>query len=161
MSRYATLQQVTAEFSYPITFESLPVMIDQAGNAPAYAVVIQQVGSFQAIHTSVLSSQGELVFGDWIRFQCLVNKWRAERGATSSITEGVLSPAYQSIIGMGEKAIPLIISQLRIEGDDPDQWFWALQAITMKNPVNADDQGDFVKMAQSWIKWAEDEGYAG
>ena len=97
----------------------------------------------------------------WIKFQNLAKHWRSERGARSSITEAAMLQPYQSIIGMGEDAIQPIILQLKSEGDDPDQWFWALRAVTGVNPVNHQDQGDFTKMAQAWIKWAEDNGYAG
>ena len=97
----------------------------------------------------------------WLRFQSLVEQWRRERGAMSSITEMAMLPPYQSIIGMGEDAIPLILAQLKSEGDEPDQWFWALRAITGADPVSLEDQGNFAKMAQAWLKWAEEEGYAG
>ena len=79
----------------------------------------------------------------------------------SSITEMAMLPPYQSIIGMGEEAIPLILAQLKSEGDEPDQWFWALAAITGANPISAEDKGNFAKMAQAWFNWAEDAGYAG
>jgi hypothetical protein len=78
----------------------------------------------------------------------------------SSITEMSILPAYQKIIGMGEDAVPLILAELKSEGDDPDQWFWALIAITEENPVKPEDQGNFRKMAQAWFQWAEAEGYA-
>ncbi len=94
---------------------------------------------------------------DWLKFQVLITQWRNERGARSSITETVAMPAYQKIIGMGEKAVPLILAQLRSEGDEPDQWFWALKAITEANPVKPEDQGNFQKMAQAWLEWAEHE----
>jgi hypothetical protein len=97
---------------------------------------------------------------NWIKFQRLVDQWRSERGAMSSITEMSVLPSYQTIIGMGEEAVPLILVQLKSEGDDPDQWFWALRAITAANPIKPEDQGNFRKMAQAWLKWAEDEGYA-
>ena len=61
--------------------------------------------------------------------------------------------AYQSIIGMGAPVVPLLILQLRSEGDEPDQWFWALQAITGENPVTDSERGDFQKMAKAWIDW--------
>lgn len=71
-----------------------------------------------------------------------------------------MAPAYQRIIGMGDPAVPLILAQLKSEGDDPDHWFWALTAITGANPVKAEDKGDMVKMAAAWFKWATAEGYA-
>ena len=98
--------------------------------------------------------------GDWLTFQRLVHEWQAERGATSSITEAALCPAYQNIIGMGELVVPLILDQLQAEGDEPDQWFWALSAITRANPVRDADRGDYVKMAKAWLEWGKNEGYA-
>jgi hypothetical protein len=87
-------------------------------------------------------------------FQELVNKWRVERGTQSSTTEIVLCDSYQAIIGMGPKAVPLILAQMEAEGSHPDQWFWALQSITHADPVTEEDEGDFRKMSQSWLKWA-------
>jgi hypothetical protein len=97
----------------------------------------------------------------WLKFQRLAKDWQAQRSIRSSITSIAMMPAYQSIIGMGDDAIPLIIARLRSEGDDPDQWFWALKHITQEDPVDPQDRGDFSKMARTWIRWAEDEGYAG
>ncbi len=95
------------------------------------------------------------------KFQDLVRQWRIQRGATSSITEMAMLPAYQKIIGMGKDAIPLIIKQLKSEGDEPDQWFWALRAITDVNPVSPENQGNSLKMAEAWLRWAAEESYAG
>lgn len=97
---------------------------------------------------------------EWLKFKALVAQWRAERGATSSITAMAMCDPYQKIIGMGREAVPLIIAQMRSEVPEPDQWFWALQVITGVDPVAEEDRGDFVKMSQSWISWAENEGYA-
>jgi hypothetical protein len=96
----------------------------------------------------------------WLRFKALVAQWRIERGATSSITAMAICDSYQKIIGMGREVVPLIIAQMRSELPEPDQWFWALQVITGVDPVAEEDRGDFVKMSQSWINWAENEGYA-
>jgi hypothetical protein len=96
-----------------------------------------------------------------LRFRELVAQWRAERGATASITAMAACDAYQKIIGMGPDAIPLIIAQMRSESGEPDQWFWALQVLAGVDPVAYEDRGDSVKMSQSWIAWAEKEGYAG
>ena len=99
---------------------------------------------------------------NWVKFHKLAEQWKIERGARSSITQMVMMPAYLSIIGMGDAAVPLIISELKSEGDDPDHWFWALRSITgITPPIAQEDRGDTVRMAQAWIKWAEDEGYAG
>jgi hypothetical protein len=97
---------------------------------------------------------------DYFFFKLLVDQWRSECGATSSTSEIVLSSAYQSIIGMGPKAIPFILSELASEGDDPDHWFWALQVLTRSNPVTEADEGNLPRMAKAWLDWAESEGYA-
>ena len=96
---------------------------------------------------------------DWLKFCRLMYEWRHQRGATSSITEGAMCPAYQSIIGMGHAAVPLIVSQLESEGDQPDQWFWALKAITGMDPVRDEDRGDYAAMARSWLSEAARHDY--
>jgi hypothetical protein len=97
---------------------------------------------------------------DWLKFQQLARDWRSQRGVMSSITEAVLCPAYQSIIGMGASAVPFMLEKLEEEAQDPDQWFWALKAVTGDDPVRDEDRGDFVAMAQSWIEWGRRQGYA-
>ena len=56
---------------------------------------------------------------------------------------------------MGEKAVSLILAQLVREGDDPDHWYAALEAITGEDPVPENAYGDTVKIAAAWITWAE------
>jgi hypothetical protein len=99
------------------------------------------------------------VIPDAALFQQLVSQWHRERGATSSITQMAMCPSYQQIVGMGDKAIPLILRQIENEGDDPDHWFWALQAITRANPVSEDSRGDMREMARAWLDWAYMAGY--
>lgn len=111
--------------------------------------------------TPTISIPSDARVAKWVRFQNLVKDWRNQRGVRSSLSDMSMTPAYQSIIGMGEDAIPLIVAQLRSEGSDPDQWFWALKAIAQVDPIDPSDRGDFAAMARSWIKWAENEGYAG
>ncbi len=97
---------------------------------------------------------------DWLKYQRLAAQWQHERGAMSSITEASLCPSYQAIIGMGPTAVPFICAQLESERDEPDQWFWALGAITGALPVKEEDRGNFVRMAETWLQWAKSEGYA-
>jgi hypothetical protein len=56
-------------------------------------------------------------------------------------------------IGMGWSAVPLILEEMRRE---PDQWFWALEAITEENPVPAEALG---KVRAIWryraLSWAK------
>ena len=95
-----------------------------------------------------------------IKFQSLVEAWRLERGAKASITEAAMCPAYQSLLGMGPDVVPLLLKQLRSEGDKPDHWFWALKAITGADPVSANDRGNLKRMAAAWLEWGSLQGYA-
>lgn len=97
----------------------------------------------------------------WVRFKILARQWEEESAFRSSTTEVAMMPSYQKIIGMGEVAIPLILQQLRSEGNEPSQWFWALRAITGANPVSPEIQGNFKKMAAAWLEWGDAQDYAG
>lgn len=94
-----------------------------------------------------------------IKFQSLVDAWRQERGAMASITEAALCPAYQRILGMGPDVVPLLLQQLKSEGDEPDHWFWALKAITGADPVPNEDRGNLKRMAAAWLQWGSQQGY--
>ena len=91
----------------------------------------------------------ESMFARW------VEQWREERGAASSLSDMFACPSYLKIIGIGERALPLIFARLRSERDDPDHWFAALEAITGENPIPENDCGDTLKMAEAWLSWAE------
>ena len=93
------------------------------------------------------------VVADDALFQLLIKNWHEERGATSSITQIIACTSYQRIIGMGERALPLIFDRLQAEGDDPDHWGWALHVITGVNPVSPEAAGDTVQIAQAWLDW--------
>jgi hypothetical protein len=92
-------------------------------------------------------------------FQSYVTLWRDERGYSSSSTQIAACPSYQRIIGMGRRALPLIFRQLKSEGDKPENWFWALRAITGKDPVPNDLRGNRREIAKIWLRWGEQNGY--
>lgn len=89
------------------------------------------------------------------RFQRLVSEWRAARGPVSTVARMAMHPSYQQIIGMGERALPLIFGELQRE---PDHWFWALGAITGEDPVPATARGRLNEMARAWLRWAAEHG---
>jgi hypothetical protein len=74
----------------------------------------------------------------------------------SNTAQMAMLPSYQQIIGMGDPAVPLLLEELRRE---PDHWFWALEAITLENPVPRDAAGKVRLMAQAWVEWGIREGY--
>lgn len=58
---------------------------------------------------------------------------------------------------MGAAAIPWILIDLRENG--PDDWFWALTAITDENPITRDIAGNMAAMTEAWLQWGERAGY--
>lgn len=92
------------------------------------------------------------------KFQRLAKQWRDERDQKTSVSDMVMHPAYQQIIGMGREAIPFILGELSRE-TEPDHWFWALKAITSEDPVPAESQGKIFEMASAWLRWGREKGY--
>lgn len=90
------------------------------------------------------------------RFTALADAWSRETLQLSSITQIVLHPAYQQIIGMGPVVLPLIFAHM---ADRPGHWFWALNAITGQNPVSDEDLGNVRRMSEVWLAWARTHGY--
>jgi hypothetical protein len=90
------------------------------------------------------------------RFPQLVADWKERSRHMSNSAQMAMLPPYQKIIGMGRDAVPLILEELRRE---PDQWFWALEAITDENPVPPGAAGQVRLMAQAWIEWGRDHGF--
>ena len=84
------------------------------------------------------------------RFAQLVQQWKQESVFMSNTAQMAMLRSYQQIIGMGPQAVPLILEELRRE---PDHWFWALESITLENPVPPQDAGQVDKMAQAWVAW--------
>ena len=87
-------------------------------------------------------------------FSALVTRWRQERPRfSSSLAEIIACPSYLRIIAMGRKALPLIMERLEREGDEPDHWCAALEAITGEDPVPEESVGDTVGIAKAWLAW--------
>ena len=91
------------------------------------------------------------------RFKKLAKAWKSETELVSKVTKKVMHPAYQKIIGMGESAIPLILKDLSENG--PDDWFWALTAITDENPITEEIAGNMAAMTEAWLQWGRNAGY--
>lgn len=92
---------------------------------------------------------------DAVLFKVLVENWNEERGITSSLSEMTMCRSYLRIIAMGKNALPLILKQMKNEGDDPDHWFAALEAIAAHDPIPEEWYGDTVNMAKAWFDWAD------
>ena len=83
-------------------------------------------------------------------FQALADEWLADTRYESRVQSMIVHPSYQRIVGMGERALPLILQRLERE---TDHWFPALQAIAGENPVPPEDAGNLDAMTRSWLQW--------
>ncbi len=90
------------------------------------------------------------------RFFTLKKEWEDNTAHLSSMTKIVMHPAYHQIIGMGQIAIPLILSEME---KNPDHWFWALRSITGEDPVLPVHRGRLKQMTDDWLKWGRENGY--
>ena len=91
---------------------------------------------------------------DEARFGYLVEQWRQQSALMSSTTEMVMCPAYQSIMAMGEVAVPLILRQLSPKVISRTIVFLALRHIIGANPVPDACRGNRRAMADAWLAWA-------
>ena len=89
------------------------------------------------------------------RFHRLAREWKNQSRYLSNTAQMAMLRPYQRIIGMGQPVVPLILEELQRE---PDQWFWALEAITEENPVPPDSAGIVRTMAQAWVDWGRQRG---
>jgi len=91
-----------------------------------------------------------------VKFQELAQQWKTGRTPSSVINRMAMHPAYQQIIGMGKKAVPLIFAEMNRE---IDHWFWALNAIEGIDPVPKESRGNVKEMALAWFQWGRQQGY--
>ena len=87
-------------------------------------------------------------FEEW--FRALAGQWTRETGHIASISKRKQHAAYQSIVQLGDRVVPLLLDSLRTR---PDFWFPALRDITGENPVGDQDRGYYDRMANAWIEW--------
>lgn len=90
------------------------------------------------------------------RFQRLADQWLKDTINISSVAARVAHSAYLEIIGMGERAIPLLLSELERR---PSHWFPALTAITGENPIPKEARGRFEEMKEAWLEWGRKNNY--
>jgi hypothetical protein len=89
-------------------------------------------------------------------FQHLVSQWRKETAHQSILTKKVMHPAYQRIIGMGPRAIPLILREMNRR---PGHWFWALDALTQGEESPATGSKDLEEATEAWLTWGRAKNY--
>lgn len=89
------------------------------------------------------------------QFNKLANKWKSDTAGYSTTLHITRHDSYLEIIGMGDKALPMILNDLK---NEPNHWFVALKAISKVNPVPEEDIGNIEKMRIHWLKWGQANG---
>jgi hypothetical protein len=87
----------------------------------------------------------------------LLKHWREETAYLSSSTAITGHPAYLELIALGAVALPSLFRDLEQTGDG--HLSKALTAITGAHPVSADERGRIRKIAETWLRWARENGY--
>ncbi|MHC5538452.1 hypothetical protein ACYOEI_09505 [Singulisphaera rosea] len=100
--------------------------------------------------SSTQSATVDLIMAE--RFRRHAAEWKQESHHLSNPVQIAMLKPYQRIIGMGPPVVPMILEELSRE---PNQWFWALEAITAQNPVPPEVLGEVRLMAEAWIQWGE------
>ena len=90
------------------------------------------------------------------RFSELVAEWRRRTGGLSSPKAIVTHPAYQQIIQMGERALPMIFRELQENGG---WWYPALRTLTGENPVRKEAKGRPPLNKEAWLEWGQRNGF--
>ena len=88
-------------------------------------------------------------------FDNLVQMWKKATSHYSFLGQIITHPAYLRIIGMGAKALPLILEELRQRPNG--NWFSALEAITGKDV--GQEANNIDEAIQLWLEWGEQNKY--
>lgn len=87
----------------------------------------------------------------------LLALWREETGYLSSSTAITGHPAYLELIALGPAALPSLFRDLEKSADG--HLAKALTAITGAQPVPSEERGQVRKIAETWLRWARENGY--
>jgi hypothetical protein len=131
--------------------------LDQPPNLPPGPVVVTVAAGACADGGRNGSEQPGDENGTKERFEKLAANWKAKTKFLSNVTTKILNADYQKIIGMGKDAIPFILNDLADNG--PNDWYWALTAITDVNPIQPEMAGNMVAMTEAWLQWGTQAGY--
>ncbi len=89
-------------------------------------------------------------------FRRHAERWKDETGHLSNPAQIARHPDYLAIIGMGEKALPLIFESLR---EEEDHWYVALRLLTGASPVPSSASGNARLVQEAWLQWGRDHHY--
>lgn len=114
---------------------------------------------WQDIAKSVVASQSTQrvreISAAGVAFTQALAQLKEDTKFSSSLSDIILHPSYQRIIGIGPTVIPFVLNELKQHGG---HWSWALRSLTGENPVSEEDEGRTKRMAEAWLRWGEENG---
>ena len=125
------------------TTHSIPTLADFVINRRA------QVTNNDDLRIGVTDAKDALA----LEFAELADGWKHRTMYVSSAHDEAMDPAYQRIIGMGERALPYIFADLEKGGSG---WWWALTSITGADPIPPEDAGRVSLMRDHWLNWGRE-----
>jgi hypothetical protein len=117
----------------------IPVLVPY--NSVAVNEIMGSPNTLTAIHPQTPELAAE--------FESLVSLWKADTEFLSG-ADIELHPAYLRIIGMGTRAVPLILNEMKRSGG---HWFRALEAITGDNPAHT--ASSVAEGIAAWLHWGQ------
>jgi hypothetical protein len=87
-------------------------------------------------------------------FRALAAEWSRDTGHLSTMADILLHPAHFRIVGLGGKALPLILKEA---AKRKGYWFTALAAITGESV--ASDEMSYDQAVDAWLAWGVSKGY--
>ena len=87
-------------------------------------------------------------------FIVLVSQWRTATRYVSSANKMAMHPAYQAIIALGGRAVPLILRDLE---QTRSHWLWALYILS-KFQGPAPEGATFDEAVDAWLNWGRQRG---
>ena len=89
----------------------------------------------------------------------LLKQWREETAYLSSSVAITGHPAYLELIALGPVALPFLFRDLEQTADG--HLSKALKAITGTSPIPPEERGQVRKIADTWLRWARENGVRG
>lgn len=92
-------------------------------------------------------------YSDFItHFHLRLQQWRSETAFDSNLDAIVSHASFRDIVGLGQRAVPLIIDELSIR---PSLLVYALEDIVGEQPYAPNTQGNIRAMTDYWLLWAD------
>lgn len=107
----------------------------------------------QANTTITIGGHYTSSFADFVTdFHLCLQQWKSETAFDSNLDEITSHPCFKAITGLGERAVPLILNELR---SSPSLLVYALEDITGEQPYPANMAGDIRRMSDCWLLWSD------